>query len=275
MVSLEKLVIWIILTLSSISTILVITEAFGFLPDKWSLWLNRKKLTQTLEVLKQLGIDVDKYKRAAISSRIPSYYNQENLINTVVDKLKVTKIETVDITVGKTDSAYTRCWYDVMGFTTDSQTSVLYARFLSTYLQYLIRDGNSFRSPSFDFIVTPKQGSPILGYEFAKIVNKPFILHPGESKFNTDEGIIQKDFDVGKTLPSKGSTALLVDDSTTGGRKMKNAINDLRKHGFIVTDCLVMFEPTIKNARRILEQDGVVLHSIVKIDNTGEIKNER
>ena len=262
----DQIVIWIILSLSSISTLLVVAEAFGFLPDKLSLWLNRKKLSQTLEILKQFGMDVDKYKRAIISVNIPSYSNQTDLANAVNDLLTKTKIEEPGITVGKVENACTGYWFDVMGFTTDPQMAILFARFLSTHLKHLIRDETIFQSPNFDFIVTPKQGSPILGYEFAKIVDKHFVLHPEEYKFNATKKIPRKDFDFGKNVPPKGSVALLVDDSTTGGRKMKRAVDDLRRYGYTVTDCLVIFEPTVKNARRILEQDGIRLHSIVQIN---------
>jgi orotate phosphoribosyltransferase len=108
-------------------------------------------------------------------------------------------------------------------------------------------------------------GSPLLGYKFSELLDKPFVLHSIESKFQSKTDNLKQVFDIGKTIPSKGSTALLVDDSTTGGRKMIKAIEDLRKYGYKVTDCLVIFEPTIKNVRERLKDKGITLHSITKI----------
>ena len=65
--------------------------------------------------------------------------------------------------------------------------------------------------------------------------------------------------------------ALIVDDSATGGRKILEAINDLRANNYIVTDCLLLFEPTIKNVSQMLNDHGVQVHSIVKLDDRGNL----
>lgn len=41
-------------------------------------------------------------------------------------------------------------------------------------------------------------------------------------------------------------------------------INFLKANGIEVTDFLVVFEPTVKNARSRLQSEGVSLHSIIK-----------
>ena len=65
-------------------------------------------------------------------------------------------------------------------------------------------------------------------------------------------------------IPEKGCTALIVDDSTTGGRMVLSTIEDLRKYGYNVMDCLVVFEPQQKDARKKLSDQSVNLISIVK-----------
>ena len=44
-------------------------------------------------------------------------------------------------------------------------------------------------------------------------------------------------------IPPKGSKALIVDDSTTGGRMVLSVIDHLREYGFYVSECLMVFEP--------------------------------
>lgn len=43
-----------------------------------------------------------------------------------------------------------------------------------------------------------------------------------------------------------------------------DTISDLRKYGFKIKTCLVVFEPQIKDARKKLNNEGVQLIAIVK-----------
>ena len=74
---------------------------------------------------------------------------------------------------------------------------------------------------------------------------------------------MRKRFDCAE-VPAKGSRALIVDDSTTGGRMVLSAVEDLRKYGYDVSECLVVFEPCQKDARKKLQQQGIQLLSICK-----------
>lgn len=260
--------LFLILTITSISTVLLLAEAVGFLPDKVSRWLNRNRLSQTIVVLKEFGIDIDKHKRCAISADIPIYYDDRaDLEKGLIEELRRLCI-TENVTVGKTETVYTKFFIDLMGASTNPEIAKLFARYLSTYWKRVVKDKGVVQIPDFDFVVTPKMGSPILGYEFSQIIQKPFVLHVFEDKFQTQVDNPQRKFDFGKHvlhLPEKGSKALLVDDSATGGRKMIDAIEDLRKYGYNVSDCLIVFEPTIKNVRERLRNRGVILHSIIQI----------
>lgn len=64
-------------------------------------------------------------------------------------------------------------------------------------------------------------------------------------------------------VPEKGSVALVVDDSTTGGNLLCNTVKDLRRHGYQVNTCLVVFEVKTKDARVRLQKENVQLVSIV------------
>lgn len=74
---------------------------------------------------------------------------------------------------------------------------------------------------------------------------------------------MRKKFDCAK-IPKVNSRALIVDDSTTGGRMVCETVDDLRKYGYIVSECLVVFEPQNKDAKQKLSQKQVNLLSICK-----------
>lgn len=74
---------------------------------------------------------------------------------------------------------------------------------------------------------------------------------------------MRANFDCAVVLPIN-SRALIVDDSTTGGRMVVSTIDDLRKYGYNVSECLVVFEPQNKDARKKLSDKEVNLISIVK-----------
>ena len=167
------------------------------------------------------------------------------------------------VSVGKIRQTELNYYIDLIGHTCDSSTAVAYARLLSSYWVDTIENTQLVKSPNIDFVVTPKGGSPILGYEFSKVINKPFVLHELTDRFKSEEDDMRKRFNCSQ-IPEKGQTALIVDDSTTGGRMVLSAIEDLRKYGYNVTDCLVVFEPQQKDARKKLSDQEVNLRSIVR-----------
>ncbi len=259
---LDKIVIGIILVASSISTIIMFLESLGFLPSKVVKFLNRKKTFIILETLKDLGIEYDRYQRNNLSMSFPSFENQAELENIVSKKLREISI-IGNVSVGKTSTVRANQYIDLIGATTEQKNAELYARYLSTYWNIIVKDNKKVQVPKFDFVVTPKGGSPILGYEFAKLIKKPYVLYETEKRVNNQKNIFMERFDYFKE-PIKGKIALIVDDSTTGGRMISELINDLKNSGYKVYECLVVFEPQLKNANHVLEQLGVNLHSIVK-----------
>ncbi|MDD3856080.1 phosphoribosyltransferase [Sulfurimonas sp.] len=244
----------VIITILGFSTIVFILEAVGFLPLEVSRFINKNRLGTTIDVLNELGFDV-KEKRKIINkckTQDSSVRIKEKLKNVTINK---------EVEIGKSQNGHIYPEYiDLMGATTFKRNATDFARELNTYKETLAH------KLEFDFIVTSKLGSPILGYEFANLLEVPFVLHSEEEKFRLTEDSedVSSRFDFGCLENKKLKKALIVDDSTTGGRKVINIIKDLKKYGFEVTDCLVVFAPQGKQADEKLAKENVKLHSIVQ-----------
>jgi orotate phosphoribosyltransferase len=138
----------------------------------------------------------------------------------------------------------------------------MFARYLETFWRdRLLTDEVD---PDIQFVVTPKAGSPILGYEFARNLNLPFVIHSSEKKFATEPDEFSAHFDC-IPPPLEHGRGLIVDDSSTGGTKVLELIDDLRRFGYNTKDCLIVFEPQLKEARRKIREKGVRLHSIITV----------
>lgn len=249
-----------ILIVLAISTLIQVLNWLGFLPVKLK---NKMKLNQaedTLEVLKYLGVDIEKYRRANSVVGLPVDYPKD-IKKDVERKLKELRLE-MKVSVGKRRGTEADYYIDLIGHSCEPKCAESYARLLCTYWVNAVKEG-VVKNPTVDFIVTPKGGSPILGYEFAKLMQKPLVLHELGERFQCEESDMRQKFDCAKK-PLEGARALIVDDSTTGGRMVLSAILDLRKYGYEVTECLVVFEPQSKDARKKLEDESVNLISIVK-----------
>lgn len=252
----------IILILLSISTLIQICDMCGFLPE----WLRKKfrinKSQDTLEVLKEFGININMYKRKNAIVGIPRDYNKESLEYDVERKLEELIIDK-KVSVGKIRKTELNYYIDLIGHSCNGECAQAYARILTSYWADMVENTQKIKNPTIDFVVTPKGGSPILGYEFAKLVDKPFVLHEENARFDSEEEDMRKWFDCA-IIPPKGSKALIVDDSTTGGRMVLSVIEHLREYGFDVSECLVVFEPQNKDARKKLSDKEVNLISIVQ-----------
>lgn len=235
--------------LSLISLIILVLEASGFLPRRFSKWLMRNKLATTIDVLEELGFKVIE-TRSMIQECVI-----EKMKGRVEEKLDKFALN-FDVEIGKSTNGNIFPQYiDLMSATVNERNAQDFARELFTYQSKINLD--------YDFVVTSKGGSPILGYEFSKLCKKPFVLHNLEEKFRPKD-ISEKKFDGLSKKNKELKKALIVDDSTTGGRKVLEIIDDLKKYGYQVDACLVVFAPQGKEAKEKLEKKGVKLHSIVK-----------
>ena len=206
----------IVILFLGISTIIQICDMCGFLPG----WIRKRfrinKSQDTLEVLKELGISTNMYKRKNAIVGIPRDYNQDNIQKDIEKKLKELTIDK-KVSVGKIRKTELNYYIDLIGHSCSQECAQAYARILTSYWADIVENSQDVKNPVIDFVVTPKGGSPILGYEFSKLMNKPLVLHEEEARFDCEKDDMRKWFDCA-VIPPKGSKALIVDDSTTGGR---------------------------------------------------------
>ncbi len=252
----------IILGLLTLSTIIQICDMCGFLPECIRKRFRINKSLATLEVLKELGINTNMYKRKNAIVGIPIDYDKENIEKDIKEKLEELKLDK-NVSVGTVRKTELNYYIDLIGHSCCEECAQAYARILTSYWADIVENTQKVKDPVIDFVVTPKGGSPILGYEFAKLLHKPFVLHEENARFDSEKDDMRKWFDCA-TVPSKGARALIVDDSTTGGRRVLSVIEDLRKYEYEVSECLVVFEPQNKDARKKLSDQEVNLISIVK-----------
>jgi len=256
----------IILGLISLSSVFSIAAWTGFLPAKWTRYFSRNRAEETLIVLEKFGIYPDEYLKRNLAKSIPHFADANNIEKTLNELLARCTIEE-KVGVGNIEQIEVQKYVDAMSMSTDPQHAELLARHLTTFWRKLLtKESTMIKNPRFDLVVTPKGGSPLLGYEFSKIMQTPFALHTSDNKkfhSKNEKLFFHSLFDCHNT-PKEGATALIVDDSATGGRKVLAAISALKRCGIKVTDCLVLFEPTIKGVRTRLNEQGIALHAIVQ-----------
>lgn len=259
----------IILILLAIATLLFVLEKLGFLPRFMRKLIAANRAAETLDVLRDLGVDVDRATRSNISASVSVPIGGENTEESVNRKLEHAKIDR-KIDVGDTVPVRENQYYDFMGLSTTPANASAMARDLASFWRRAV-ENKDIRTPQIDFVVTPKTGSPILGYEFSKVIGRPFTMHNPKEKFRlirSANGDCRAVFDV-CIVPEQGATALLVDDSSTGGGKAIRAVEDLKKYGFKVTDMIVLFAPSSKkaesnDAKSRLAEHSVSLHHVVE-----------
>lgn len=254
----------IVLLLLGLSGLLFVAEALGFLPDCITRWMNRNRLSQTITILEAFGVDVDgvrRRNRAAKLDQTPSA-TIATRVQATLDRHKIKG----PVAIGRTVRMNGNDFIDLMGASCNPAVARAVARDLTAHWRSVITDPSSNAEDNFDFVVTPKDGSPLLGAAFAELMGKPFVLHAGEPKFDgADRFRALFDCDA---QPAADTRALIVDDSSTGGGKAIRLVQDLRDCGYKVDDFLVAFEPKLKaesgaNAAERLKPQGVRLHAIV------------
>ncbi|MFT9092452.1 MAG: hypothetical protein ABF479_15845, partial [Gluconacetobacter sp.] len=211
------------------------------------------------------GVDIPATRRNNIIGKLENI-NKEDLKGRVESRIKKFKINH-KVSVGSSNRVSGTSYYDLMGATTDHGSAEVFARDITALWRRLIVD-NIIDSTDIKFIITPKAGSPLLGAAVAKILQVPLLLHNNPYKFSSDPADPRAIFDC-FILPEVGSCGLIVDDSSTGGSKALQLIQDVKAQGWVVNDFLVVFEPMLKassqsNAACRLKSVNVSLHSILK-----------
>jgi orotate phosphoribosyltransferase len=256
---LHEAALWVI----ALSTFLLALEVVGLLPDRVSRFINRNRLALSLQILRELGVDVREVRRATLTARIKAYFAKEdNYSAQAKARLDNISIKS-EVELGQERHSRFSSFVDLMGASTKPDVAIWFAKILSTHLRRLIQSGEI--DTDFDAIACPKDGSPILAYEFAKLMAKPLILCPVNAKFSGREDLATRLVDVDPAVDLAAiRRVLLIDDSTTGGRKALNVIHTLRRLDIDTNDFLVVFEPKGKNARGVLQENGVRLHSVTE-----------
>lgn len=213
-------------------------------------------------ILKEIGINTEYYKRHIKALSFPNSIKPSETESIVKNNLEKFKIEERHA-IGHLQPTTVEYFYDLIGGTCDTNTARIFALYLSSFWASNSPFKDIIAYVDFDFVLALKSGSPILGYEFAKLIGKPFLLHEVTARFKDNQDDMRTWFNCSE-VPEKGTTALIVDDSITGGAMVSEAIDHLRQYGYIVHTCFVVFEPQIKNARERLKNKGVQLVSIIK-----------
>ncbi len=252
----------LVIILIGLSTLIAVLDICGFLPGRVRKWFQLNRADDTIEVLKRLGIETEQYKRHNNALRFPKSIDSNTIKETTrkeIDKYQITK----PISVGHLSVTQLDTYYDLIGATCNATTAEYFAKILSSYWSVVSLDNEIVNNPYFDFVVTPKEGSPLLGYEFAKICRKPFVLHESRARFQDNSSDMRSWFNCSQ-IPEKGLTAILVDDSVTGGYMMEQAAKHLRQYGYHVNVCLVVFEVYGHSGRQCLKNMDINLVEVVK-----------
>ncbi|HEY0939822.1 MAG TPA: hypothetical protein VGE08_06970 [Steroidobacter sp.] len=251
-----------ILCLLSFSSLIFILDAVGLLPPWAAKWFARNRLDATLRALKSLGVkvtwDADKPSTPnGFMRRIRSALGEEPEYKSRLKEMLIQHTLNAKIDVGQRRTFAAEAFIDVIGSTTDPEVARQYARILFTHLE-------AEELLAFDFVATPKEGAPLLGYEFAVLARKPLVLgvcDKGNDPTGNNRSHLILDYPLHMSL--KNRTGILIDDSTTGGRKMLELAQALRAEGATVNNAAVLFEPIGKGARQLLQANQIELNAIV------------
>jgi orotate phosphoribosyltransferase len=257
----------IILIILAISGVIGVLDFAGFVPSSLRKMLGKNRARDTIEILAELGIKVDEVKRRELASQIRLSHDLPETSKKAAEMANKFYKKGA-FRVGSVDIVDSPGFIDLMGASTARENAELIARLLVSHWRREVEKQGGAINPQIDFVVTPKSGSPLIGYEVSKILQVPLCLYNSEAKFSAEEESFEERFDSEKK-PAEGSVGLIVDDSTTGGAKMLALIAEMRKHKLKTTDALVLFEPTIKDPRSKLERTGVKLHSVLKLSKDG------
>jgi orotate phosphoribosyltransferase len=239
----------VILILLTIATIFWLLEKLEWLPKKMLNRLTVRRVDEIVRTMRDFGVSVNVPASLASNRQEPS----GNYIDEASRRLE-TMTRSGTFEVGKTQRIVFQKYFDLMGGCTDGEQAGAMAILLSTHCKAKL---SSLR---FDFVVGIKAGTPTLAYEFGRTVGKPVALFGAETKYRPQDFL--SEFDALQQPPA-GQTGLIVDDSTTGGRKVEETAKALRKYGYLVADCLVVFAPRGKDQETRLIANGITLHSII------------
>ena len=241
------------------------------LPNRLGRLFDERARQQARDVLEKMGITVRMAKRLNIALNyeeailLPPNGNYRGHCR----KLLQSCLFQGDYVVGQQGYLRQKEFLDVLSASLEDEKCTRLAGFLHELYKEAIKEYPQLATAS--TIVGIKRGSPSLAYEFAKRLNMPLVLHRGSSEFryNVEQRLPKDTFD--GDLPKEGNKVLIIDDSTTGGRMLIDAIRDLRKQQVEVEYCLLLFEVLGKDGRQALRDNHVELISLFRFDGANKI----
>jgi len=251
----------VILWILGLATLISVLEANGFLPKSIAKLLARNRLEITIKALQALGVRVT-HDETDLNITLTNKLLDKTNIKELAYKSELRDMLLEDtfngeVNIGATTYFESSQFIDVIGSSTNPERAVKYARLLHTHAK--IEEISDF-----DVVATPRSGSPILGYEFARLCHKPFIVNSPNKVTDASKTMgAHATLDFPKGLVLKDKVVLIIDDSTTGGRKQIELVKLLRAEGAKVERSLILFEPKGKGAREKLEKIDVKLYSII------------
>ena len=154
---------------------------------------------------------------------------------------------------------------DFMEASVDHREGERLARALASFIKDAMSSLNNDPPISFDAIVVPKGGSPVLGFLVSRVLNCRCILFRGEEHPKI-RGEARPEYYLDGVI-DPGESVILVDDSSTGGSMMLETVRKLRDIGANVAHAFILFEPAGGTAAEVLQRNEIRLHSIVRVDN--------
>jgi len=217
------------------------------------------KLRDTVELLQELGVPVNVMRG---DLHLPkNFFNDPEAARRFAKTLCEKNSFAADIEVGDSEPFKPKRFVNLMGASVNHDVALRVAQIM---YQKLKQVGGAVSN--FDFVCVPKAGSPYIGYELGKLVDKPLVLFKEVKKVRYSGAPGQFDQRFDGSLPDKGKRALLVDDSSTGGSMLIAAASVLRELGYTVDTALVVFEPIGKQGREALKRNGIEMVAVIQID---------
>jgi orotate phosphoribosyltransferase len=246
----------------------------------WPKWLvrrmDRRRAEEVKKVIQELGIDrqllKDSVQAAQINQRAKSLnrYSRPTDVRTRAMRLLSAVRLQGEFRIGR---RFPKAFPDYIDAFTGAMDRAWAEEAVSVMLSHLqiVTAGNL---PPFSKIVGIKKGTPVLAWLAADRLRLPCVLHRGED-LKKPWGTAEHPTGCFDGELVKGDIVLLVDDSTTGGRLAMEAVEQIRQLGAIVEHFLVLFERVGKDARDLLQDQGIALHPVISLNEKVMIEISR
>jgi orotate phosphoribosyltransferase len=244
--------------------ILAVSSALRLLAAEigWPKWLVRhfdaRRRQEIVAVVDELGIRGD-VGEAMARQRLITRLDKAGAVADPVSRIEhllAIALREGSYVVGRGNQMTFDYFIDVMSSSLRPEYAERCASALVTYL----RD----RPGPENVVVGLTSGSPLLASEVARLLDLPLALYRGarDLKYRDAAGKGEV-FDGDLTRAEK---VLIVDDSTTSGRKVVDCVAALRERGIEVERCVVLFQPVGKDPAAELAKNGVELIAPVILD---------